>query len=58
VSQLSLAITVVLFGKEFNMNAWKIRNNAETFGVRFAAENAAKHGVNISIVLYVLFGRY
>lgn len=40
------------------MNAWKIRNNAETFGVRFAAREAKKHGINISTVLFVLFGRY
>lgn len=36
----------------------KIRSNAEVHGVAWAAKNAAKHGVNISIVLFALFGRY
>ena len=40
------------------MNAWVIRNNAAVHGVRFAALQARKKGINIDVVLYVLFGRY
>lgn len=36
----------------------KIRSNAEVHGVEWAAKHAAKQGVNISTVLYVLFGKY
>lgn len=36
----------------------KIRNNAEVHGIAWAARHAAKNGVNISVVRFVLFGRY
>jgi hypothetical protein len=38
--------------------AEKIRSNAEVHGVAWAAKWAVKHGVNISTVRHVLFGRY
>lgn len=38
--------------------AERIRSNAEVHGVRWAAEWAAKRGVNISTVRRALFGRY
>lgn len=38
--------------------AEKIRSNAEVHGVAWAAARAARDGVNISTVRYVLFGRY
>lgn len=38
--------------------AEKIRSNAEVHGVAWAAAHAARNGVNISTVRYVLFGRY
>lgn len=38
--------------------AEKIRSNADVHGIAWAAKQAAKQGVNISTVLYVLFGRY
>lgn len=40
------------------MNAFKIRSNAEVHGVKFAAEVAARNGINIDTVLWVLFGKY
>ena len=40
------------------MTAWKIRSNAEVHGIEFAALEAKKAGINISTVLYVLFGHY
>jgi len=38
--------------------AEKIKSNAEVHGVAWAASWAARNGVNISIVRFVLFGRY
>lgn len=38
--------------------AEKLRSNAEVHGVAWAAKWAARKGINISIVRYVLFGRY
>jgi len=38
--------------------AEKIRNNAEVHGISWAAKKAAKQGVNISVVRFVLFGKY
>lgn len=36
----------------------KLRSNAEVHGVAWAAKHAARHGVNISTIRFVLFGRY
>ncbi len=36
----------------------QIRNNAEVHGVAWAAKHAAKKGVNISTIRFVLFGKY
>lgn len=36
----------------------KLRNNAITLGIQQTAKDAAKQGINISTVLYSLFGRY
>ena len=36
----------------------KIRNNAEVHGIEWACRQAKKQGVNISTVLFALFGRY
>ena len=38
--------------------AEKIKSNAEVHGVAWAASHAARHGVNISTLRFVLFGRY
>lgn len=38
--------------------AEKIRSNAEVHGVVWAASWAARKGVSISTVRFVLFGRY
>lgn len=35
-----------------------IRKNAITFGIQQAAKDAAKQGINISTIRFVLFGRY
>ena len=40
------------------LTSWKIRNNAEVHGVKFAATVAAKAGVNIDTVMFALFGKY
>ena len=48
-----------LFALEISMSvADNIRNNAIMFGIQQAAKDAAKQGINISTVRYVLFGRY
>lgn len=36
----------------------KLRSNAEVHGVSFAAQWAAKNRINISVVRYVLLGKY
>ena len=36
----------------------KIKSNADVHGVAWAAKHAAKQGVNISTIRFVLFGRY
>lgn len=36
----------------------KLKSNAEVHGVAWAASWAARKGVNISIVRFVLLGRY
>lgn len=38
--------------------AEKIRSDAEVHGVKWAARRAFAKGVNISTVMYALFGRY
>lgn len=38
--------------------AEKIRSNAEVHGVAWAAAKARRDGVNISTVMFALFGRY
>lgn len=38
--------------------AEKIRSNAEVHGVAWAANKAKAQGINISTVLFALFGKY
>lgn len=38
--------------------AEKVKSNAEVHGVAWAAAHAAKSGINISTIRFVLFGRY
>lgn len=38
--------------------AEKIKSNAAVHGVAWAAKHAARVGVNISTIRFVLFGRY
>jgi len=38
--------------------AEKIKSNAGVHGVAWAAKRAARAGVNISTIRFVLFGRY
>ena len=38
--------------------AEKIKSNAQTHGIQWAAKQARKQGVNISTIRFVLFGKY
>lgn len=38
--------------------AERIRSNAAVHGVTWAARHARKNGINLSTVLFVLFGHY